>query len=162
MVSRRSKVNKKKSSWKSTALLSGYCDSNTGPSGPKPDALANCATPRYPSFGTANIRRKNKTAKLFNKILQFLAVFALDYPYIEGIRSILSDFCDHALIVEGHKTIWILRINTKAPCRVWQGALNVWILFWRSGSHWQIRDSDWGSSTLILAGWCRERWSRHA
>ena len=27
-------------------LLSGYCDSNTGPSGPKPDALANCATPR--------------------------------------------------------------------------------------------------------------------
>lgn len=30
----------------SSALLSGYCDSNTGPSGPKPDALANCATPR--------------------------------------------------------------------------------------------------------------------
>ncbi len=29
-------------------LLSGYCDSNTGPSGPKPDALANCATPRFP------------------------------------------------------------------------------------------------------------------
>ena len=27
-------------------LKSGYCDSNTGPSGPKPDALANCATPR--------------------------------------------------------------------------------------------------------------------
>ena len=26
--------------------MSGYCDSNTGPSGPKPDALANCATPR--------------------------------------------------------------------------------------------------------------------
>lgn len=26
--------------------LSGYSDSNTGPSGPKPDALANCATPR--------------------------------------------------------------------------------------------------------------------
>jgi hypothetical protein len=29
-------------------LKSGYCDSNTGPSGPKPDALANCATPRNP------------------------------------------------------------------------------------------------------------------
>ena len=29
-------------------LLSGYSDSNTGPSGPKPDALANCATPRMP------------------------------------------------------------------------------------------------------------------
>ena len=27
-------------------IKSGYCDSNTGPSGPKPDALANCATPR--------------------------------------------------------------------------------------------------------------------
>lgn len=32
-------------------LLSGYCDSNTGPSGPKPDALANCATPRKQTFG---------------------------------------------------------------------------------------------------------------
>ena len=31
-------------------LLSGYSDSNTGPSGPKPDALANCATPRFASF----------------------------------------------------------------------------------------------------------------
>ena len=29
--------------------MSGYCDSNTGPSGPKPDALANCATPRNSS-----------------------------------------------------------------------------------------------------------------
>ena len=29
-----------------SVLMSGYCDSNTGPSGPKPDALANCATPR--------------------------------------------------------------------------------------------------------------------
>ena len=35
-------------------LMSGYCDSNTGPSGPKPDALANCATPRiicFPQMG---------------------------------------------------------------------------------------------------------------
>ena len=49
-------------------LKSGYCDSNTGPSGPKPDALANCATPRlFVSllFGTANIDTKNKSAKLF-------------------------------------------------------------------------------------------------
>ena len=30
--------------------MSGYCDSNTGPSGPKPDALANCATPRIFTF----------------------------------------------------------------------------------------------------------------
>ena len=29
--------------------MSGYCDANTGPSGPKPDALANCATPRNSS-----------------------------------------------------------------------------------------------------------------
>ena len=56
------------------AFLSGYCDSNTGPSGPKPDALANCATPRVPSFGTANIRRKNKSAKFFEKILHFLCL----------------------------------------------------------------------------------------
>ena len=51
-------------------FLSGYCDSNTGPSGPKPDALTNCATPRLP-FGTANIRRKNKSANFFYKILHF-------------------------------------------------------------------------------------------
>ena len=66
---------KKETHWKSVSFsvkMSGYCDSNTGPSGPKPDALANCATPRFPSFGTANIQRKNKTAKLFVKILQFL------------------------------------------------------------------------------------------
>ena len=56
------------------AFLSGYCDSNTGPSGPKPDALANCATPRVPSFGTTNIRRKNKSAKFFEKILHFLCL----------------------------------------------------------------------------------------
>lgn len=31
-------------------VVSGYCDSNTGPSGPKPDALANCATPRKRSL----------------------------------------------------------------------------------------------------------------
>ena len=36
----------KKSGSISASALSGYCDSNTGPSGPKPDALANCATPR--------------------------------------------------------------------------------------------------------------------
>ena len=33
--------------------MSGYCDSNTGPSGPKPDALANCATPRIFTFSVA-------------------------------------------------------------------------------------------------------------
>ena len=31
---------------KAAEFRSGYSDSNTGPSGPKPDALANCATPR--------------------------------------------------------------------------------------------------------------------
>ena len=59
--------------------MSGYCDSNTGPSGPKPDALANCATPRLLvslSFGTANIDTKNKSAKLFDKILHFLLKMA--------------------------------------------------------------------------------------
>ena len=40
---------RKATTWKSDdcfSFVSGYCDSNTGPSGPKPDALANCATPR--------------------------------------------------------------------------------------------------------------------
>ena len=40
---------KKATTWISSSCfgrLSGYCDSNTGPSGPKPDALTNCATPR--------------------------------------------------------------------------------------------------------------------
>ncbi len=36
----------KKADPKISLCKSGYCDSNTGPSGPKPDALANCATPR--------------------------------------------------------------------------------------------------------------------
>ena len=61
-------------------LKSGYCDSNTGPSGPKPDALTNCATPRLLvslSFGTANIDTKNKSAKLFYKILHFFMFFDL-------------------------------------------------------------------------------------
>lgn len=39
-------IRKKRSSKRTTSRKSGYCDSNTGPSGPKPDALANCATPR--------------------------------------------------------------------------------------------------------------------
>ena len=68
------KLYKKKQLPSDSCLLSGYCDSNTGPSGPKPDALANCATPRVPSFGTANIRRKNKSAKFFEKILHFLCL----------------------------------------------------------------------------------------
>ena len=41
---------------------SGYCDSNTGPSGPKPDALANCATPRlfgFPFIWDCKDRHKN-------------------------------------------------------------------------------------------------------
>ena len=47
--------------------MSGYCDSNTGPSGPKPDALANCATPRNPllSNWTANIHLNSGIAKYF-------------------------------------------------------------------------------------------------
>ena len=47
--------------------MSGYCDSNTGPSGPKPDALANCATPRIPflSNWTANIHFNFETTKYF-------------------------------------------------------------------------------------------------
>ena len=39
-------IRQKRSSKRTTSRKSGYCDSNTGPSGPKPDALANCATPR--------------------------------------------------------------------------------------------------------------------
>ena len=75
LMNRRLQSYTKKSNYHQiVAFLSGYCDSNTGPSGPKPDALANCATPRVPSFGTANIRRKNKSAKFFEKILHFLCL----------------------------------------------------------------------------------------
>ncbi len=42
---KRKRVNKN-SLFEHPLSLSGYSDSNTGPSGPKPDALANCATPR--------------------------------------------------------------------------------------------------------------------
>ena len=39
--------------------LSGYRDSNTGPSAPKADALANCATPRSALIKSAtNILKK--------------------------------------------------------------------------------------------------------
>ena len=47
-VSRHKKRDQSQRLW---SLLSGYCDSNTGPSGPKPDALANCATPRISQMG---------------------------------------------------------------------------------------------------------------
>ena len=42
--------------------MSGYSDSNTGPSGPKPDALANCATPRIPDWDCKykSVLKKNK------------------------------------------------------------------------------------------------------
>ena len=50
-------------------LLSGYCDSNTGPSGPKPDALANCATPRFP-IGTANVLKFYVIANFLSNFLQ--------------------------------------------------------------------------------------------
>lgn len=44
------------------SALSGYSDSNGGPPGPKPGALANCATPR---LRTANIRRFFQIANFF-------------------------------------------------------------------------------------------------
>ena len=50
-------------------FLSGYCDSNTGPSGPKPDALANCATPRFP-IGTANVLKFYVIANFLTNFLQ--------------------------------------------------------------------------------------------
>ena len=56
------------------SFLSGYCDSNTGPSGPKPDALANCATPRVPSNGIAKIHHFLKLAKYF---LTFCRIFTI-------------------------------------------------------------------------------------
>lgn len=43
---RAERIQKKETMKIHRLFKSGYCDSNTGPSGPKPDALANCATPR--------------------------------------------------------------------------------------------------------------------
>ena len=56
----RAKVIQKKEAILRLLLLSGYCDSNTGPSGPKPDALANCATPRlcFPFIWDCKYRHK--------------------------------------------------------------------------------------------------------
>ncbi len=58
--------------------MSGYSDSNTGPSGPKPDALANCATPRmlsrkkglqrYPFFR----KKQNNFQKIIGRLLRSL------------------------------------------------------------------------------------------
>ena len=56
--------------------MSGYCDSNTGPSGPKPDALANCATPRFPLIGLqrfADFSNAQNFMKLFLKCLYLAA-----------------------------------------------------------------------------------------
>ena len=52
--------------------VSGYQDSNLGPSGPKPDALTNCATPRLFCFGIAKIRTIFYSANFFKEILLFL------------------------------------------------------------------------------------------
>ena len=65
----------KKSNYQSiVAFLSGYCDSNTGPSGPKPDALANCATPRlfgFPHLGLQIYDEKIKVQNFFTKFCTF-------------------------------------------------------------------------------------------
>ena len=92
------KLYKKKQLPSDSCLLSGYCDSNTGPSGPKPDALANCATPRVPSFGTANIRRKNKSAKFFDKILHFLL---FRFPIRSGMTVATSGMTGHCVGNDG-------------------------------------------------------------
>ena len=52
-------------------LKSGYKDSNLGPSGPKPDALANCATPRLFCFGIAKIQSIFESANFFNVFFIF-------------------------------------------------------------------------------------------
>ena len=55
-----------------TLLMSGYSDSNGGPSAPKADGLANCATPQLflrttPEKGTAKLNSNIQFANFFNK-----------------------------------------------------------------------------------------------
>ena len=57
-------------------LESGYCDSNTGPSGPKPDALANCATPRIPVWDYKYTGDFVKI-KIFRRIFNFFKTFLI-------------------------------------------------------------------------------------
>ena len=47
---------------------SEWRDSNSRPSGPKPDALPDCATPRYTSF-SLNLNNFKQFFHFFNKIL---------------------------------------------------------------------------------------------
>ncbi len=61
--------------------MSGYCDSNTGPSGPKPDALANCATPRLFFIWDCKYRAFFYNHQIFPNIF---FVFLENYAFIHG------------------------------------------------------------------------------
>ena len=82
------RIKKKATTWISSSCfgnLSGYCDSNTGPSGPKPDALTNCATPRllFPShLGLQIYDSFLKLQNFFCKIFTFCTLHALLVPFI--------------------------------------------------------------------------------
>ena len=84
--------NKKEENRFGFPLESGYCDSNTGPSGPKPDALANCATPRIPVWDCKYTGDFVKI-KIFRRIFNFFKTFLIPFlykssiPYVRGISK---------------------------------------------------------------------------
>ena len=63
--------------------MSGYCDSNTGPSGPKPDALANCATPRLFFIWDCKYRAFFYNHQIFPNIFSFFLKTTLSYMATE-------------------------------------------------------------------------------
>ena len=72
--------------------MSGYCDSNTGPSGPKPDALANCATPRLFFIWDCKYRAFFYNHQIFPNIFSFflkttLSYMATEHAYTPASRS---------------------------------------------------------------------------
>ena len=81
----------KKRRWKTSLFLSGYCDSNTGPSGPKPDALANCATPRFPEWDCKYTPFFRFSKKNF-KNLHFLSYIWHPKPSFNRIDSNKYDY----------------------------------------------------------------------
>ena len=75
-------IKKKATTWISSSCfgnLSGYCDSNTGPSGPKPDALTNCATPRLLFPSHLGLQIYDSFLKLQNFFIK-ISLFGLQTP----------------------------------------------------------------------------------
>ena len=85
-------IKKKATTWISSSCfgnLSGYCDSNTGPSGPKPDALTNCATPRLLFPSHLGLQIYDSFLKLQNFFIK-ISLFGLQAPSLHHFSKSLA------------------------------------------------------------------------